>query len=292
VSLLTRVEVLGHADSKPRGEVIVLPSGERLPISLGFDEYAFDVAVAREGWVGIRLDVHGVSIVDGDPLDRRPLPDATVLAPAADRALLVIRRYLARGAQEAPQTLDLVDSSGSVVRSVTAKIDGVAGELRVGVVVAWDALVSWDGAVAPLPAEGEATAVLDGRCILLFDRRRDRVRLLDAETGRTVATSILPPLFDSYPVYNMPATAVAFHGWGRDILIADSEGVLEWLRVDFDVHSAVWMSDTDLLLVGDDGHCSINVLSGERGLVAGFPRRAYPRVVVTGRYDLDALRGA
>src|SRR5262249_54285807 len=149
---------------------------------------------------------------------------------------------------------------------------------------------SWDGVVELLPAPGEAVAVLAGRYILLFDRARDRVRLVDADDGRTAATSLLPPRYDAFPIYTASARAAAFHSWSRDVLVGDAEGVLEWFRIDFDVHSAVWTSDSELLLVGADGHCALDVLTGEQDAVEGYPAGTYPRVGVTGRFDLDDLR--
>jgi hypothetical protein len=53
----------------------------------------------------------------------------------------------------------------------------------------------------------------------------------------------------------------------------------------------VWTSDRELLLVGHKRQCALDVLSGEQRAVEGFPAGAYPRVGVTGRFDLEDLRG-
>jgi hypothetical protein len=289
------VEVLGHASGKPVVELLTGSGGERFPLPLGLDDsYAFDHGLPRVGWVAVHVGYQVAALRDGDLFHASRLPDAWSLAPAADPTLVLARRYFGRSRQQGePETIELVDAFGATLRSVTAEVDGVAGELRTGVVVCRDRLLAWDGTMRALGAPGRAEAVVGGRYVVLLEHERARVRLFDPEAERTVGTSILPPLFLGRAAYNADASAVAVTGWNsRDVLVADAEGAIEWFTVGFDPHSAVWTSKTDLLLVGDRNHCSIDVPTGAQSSLEGFPRRAYPRVDVSGRFDLEELRAA
>jgi uncharacterized protein DUF1963 len=286
------VEVLGHASGKPVVELLTSRDGERFPLPLGVDDsYAFDHGLSRQGWVAVKVGYQIVALRDDDLFHPRRLPEGWSIAPAANRQLLLIRRYFGRSREPGePQTIELVDSSGTVLRSVTADVDGAAGELPSGHIVTNDALLSWDGDIQPLPAQGRAEAVLGGRWLVLADYAKRLVRLFDSESGADETCNLPEGFLLLQESYNATASAVAFRWLSRDVLVVTEREGLRWLRLDFEPHSAVWASDAHLLLVGKTARRVIDVRSGAESTLEGLPRNAYPRVDVTGRFDLDELR--
>lgn len=81
---------------------------------------------------------------------RRPIP-----------RLLIVKRDVA-DAPEGAVSVEVIDSSGMVIRSVQTPWLNVVGELEGGVLVCLQGLLGADGGLRPAPWEGESLAVLDG----------------------------------------------------------------------------------------------------------------------------------
>ena len=145
---------LGATGRHPAAEVLLAPEGERFPFPLPGDDAAFDHALPRDGWIAVQFDRQVVGLTDGDwwhPID---LGHSWELAPAADPGQVIVKRDVS----EAPErivSLEVIDSSGEVVRSAPSAWTGVAGELTDGTFVCSEALVAPGGQTRPLPWMGE-----------------------------------------------------------------------------------------------------------------------------------------
>jgi hypothetical protein len=289
------VELLAATGGRPAVELISAPDGEKLPLPLGLDESnAFDHALARDGWVAVEVGYQVVALRDGDLLRPARLPDAWRVLPAADPRLAVVDRFEGRSREPGEDaTFQLVDRDGNTLRSVAAAVWGAVGESGRGLVTD-DGLLGWNGSLEPLALESRPLALLGGRHVLF--ESRGAIRLVDLETASERACPQRPGGWQRTllgPAYSAAATAVAFkqHHFG-DVLVATVELGPRWLDVGFAQHSAVWLHEERLLVVGDKGRAVLDIRSGDLREAPGLPRKAYPRVAVTGRFDREQLRAA
>jgi hypothetical protein len=289
---------LGATGGRPTVELLLAPDDERLPLPLGVDDsYAFDDGLARAGWVAIRVGYQMVALHDGDLLHSTRLPDCWSVVPAADHGLVLISRYSGRSRPAGePQTTELIDSTGQVLRSVTADVWGVVGELESGLIVARDSLVSWTGERQRLPAPGQAHAVCSARFVVMTDPDSGAppvVRVVDTLTGLEQSCPLMPPAqVLVIGCYDATASSVAFPQPDGDVLVVTSSGVPRWLHVEIARPSVVWLDSDHLAVIGERKHCVVDVRTGVSSPLEGVPRRAFPRVDVSGRFDPEQLRGA
>ncbi|MDO8389449.1 MAG: DUF1963 domain-containing protein [Actinomycetota bacterium] len=281
---------LGATYRRPAVELLT-DSGERLPLPLPTDDsYVSDHALDRSGWVAVQVGYQVIGLRDGDLLRPSRLPDAWGIAPAADPSLVLVRRYFgeSRGHDDS-EVIELVDMDGRVVRSVTANVWGAVGELRSGWVVTMGSLLSWEGEQRPLPAPGEAIAVLSGRHLVIVDSDGARMHIVDAETGRTTTTPVPPDAFWLSPVYNIDASQVAF---AIDHPIAIREHEVLTLDPGTDTDALAWIDRDHVLQVGQRTYRSVHVVTGASETLTGLPARSFPRVNISGRFDPGQLRDA
>ena len=201
------------------------------------------------------------ALCDGDPFHPRRLPDSWTLVPAADPGLVLINRYLGRSREEGePALIELVDSSGTVLRSVSAQLWGAVGELRSGFLVSGEGFVSWDGEVRSLPGDGVPQAVLGGRYLVLFDERRTECGYSTPRPGAPSQPRCLPEGFWVVRAsYDPDASVVAFATWDfRAVLVAGVEIGLQMFDLAFVPRSVIWTGDGELLVVGDSDRCVID----------------------------------
>jgi hypothetical protein len=92
--------------------------------------------------------------------------------------------------------------------------------------------------------------------------------------------------------YDTKAACVAFPQLDADVVVVTSAGVPRSLHVGFEQHSVVWLDHDHLVVFGERKHCVVDVRTGVCSPLAGVPRRAYPRVDVSGRFDPAQLRAA
>ena len=284
--------MLAASGGKPAVNLLVAPEGERIPLPLGVDEArAFDHAVPREGWVAVQVGEQLVALVDGDLASPRPLGHVRrFIAPAADPSLVVALSDDGERIEPGdPITIQLVGPSG-MRRSVRTSAWGLVGELRDGRVACCDALVSWDGSVEPLPAPGEVVAVLGGRFLVLNDFARGRLHLYDTATGER-RSELLVAHFLS-PVYNLDASAAALKSWGSREIVLATDFAFRFYNLGFEPNSMVWLGRDLLLAAGEREQVVLDVESGERTPITGLGRNPYPRVDVTGRFELDTFRAS
>jgi hypothetical protein len=93
---------LGATGRRPAVEVLLVPEGRRMPLSLPRDDGGFDQAMPRDGWVAVKIGEHVVSLRDGRWLEPVALGDSWAMAPAADAGLLIVKRQEARSPEPDP----------------------------------------------------------------------------------------------------------------------------------------------------------------------------------------------
>jgi len=280
---------LGATGGRPAVELLLAPEDERIPLPLGVDDaYGFDDGLPRVGWVALKIGYQVVALTDGDLLHPVALPEAWQIFPAADPSLVLLRRYFERPFRHAElQTVELCDAHGRTLRSTQVE-GGIVGELRSGWLVTYDALVSWEGDRRPLPAPGSPNAVLSGRWLLMLNAGMPF--LVDAEgdpqpDAPSEGRRLLSETYDAI------ASRVAFRQWNEPwILVAADTGLVARYEIGFSQHSAVWLDQDRLLVVGERRRGILDVHAGRLSAVDGLPRGAYPRVDVTGRFDPEQLR--
>ena len=278
--------------------MLLSPDNERLPLPLGINEgAAFDHGLGRAGWVAVQVGYQVIALRDGDLLRSTRLPECWSISPAADPSLVLARRYFGDSRRDGEaETIELVDSTGRVVRSVSADVWGVLGELRSGVVVARDSLVSWAGDRSPLPAAGYAQAVVAGRFVVMHDPDAadpQVVRVIDTETARERTCPLPQQRSLISPSYDTTASSVAFGQFDSDeIFVVTASGVPRWIPVGLEPHSVVWLDVDHVSLFGDRGNCVVDVRSGAVSELFGVPRNAYPRLDVSDRFEPEQLRAA
>ena len=280
---------LGATYSRPAVELLTT-AGDRLPLSLGTDDmYASDYALGRVGWVAIMVGEQVVALRDGEPLHPTRLPDGWSVAPASDPALLLIRRDFGRSMEEdEPETVGLVDMFGSTLKSVTAHVSGVFGELKSGLIVTQNALLGWDGTISPLPAGGTAIATVAGRFIVLDDG--DVTRVFDTEKG---TERIVPRRGVNAwgAVYDSEATRVTFRYYEHDYtLVVTDSGEPCNILVGSGTKELVWVNSYHLLTSEKNASRLIDIRTGIASSYEGLPQRSSPHVEVTGRFNLEELR--
>lgn len=281
---------LGPTYRRPAVELLT-DSGERLPLPLPTDDsHASDHALDRSGWVAVQVGYQVIGLRDGDLLRPSRLPDAWSMAPAADPSLVLLRRYFEEGrGGGAAEVIELVDMHGRVVRSVTANVWGAVGELSSGWIVTFESLLSWEGEQRPLPARGEAVAVLSGRHLVIADHDSASVHIVDVETDRTTTMPAPPDAFWLAPLYSSDASQVAFAT--RSLIVVRERDVFT-LDPGVEVASLAWL-DRDHVLVADQRtYRSVDVVTGAEETLTGLPTRSFPRVNISGRFDPGQLRNA
>lgn len=281
---------IGSTFRRPAVE-LVTDTGERLPLPLPVDDSsAADCILDRSGWVAIQVGYQVVGVRDGDLLRPSLLPDAWSIAPAADPTLVLLQRHFDEGqGNHQGDVIELVDQHGHVVRSITGDVWGVVGELRSGWIVTHETLVSWQGERRPLPAPGQAVAVLSGRHLVIADSENALVHVVDTELDHTASTSVPADAFFLMPTYNVGASQVAFAC--HSPVIARAHEILT-LPAGKGVVMLAWLDDDHLVQVGERTCSSVNVGSGIGETLTGFPPRSFPRVNVSGRFETEQLRNA
>ena len=291
---------LGATSSTPAVELVVGPSGERLPVPVG-GKAAFDRAVGRLGWVVVRVGYEAFALCDGDLLSTvRLADDVWAVAPGSNphRALLMRHQVDTDWV-----VYELFDGTGrswkSVGRESAEDFSSLlpVGELASDLIVTRGGLVSWAGEQTKLPASGRAVAVLGGRHVVLADE--DLVRVVDTQSS----TETLWPMPDASqigifsPVYDACAKSVAFSetsGLGSPgcvMVVVGQTAPPRMLDVSLEAGlQPVWLDSHRLLLPDGPRYKMHDVVSGESVELSGIPRNAAPRVDVTGRFDPEQLR--
>lgn len=265
-------------------------SGERLPLPLPTAGGAFDYSIDRSGWVALQVEYQVFGLRDGDLLRPSRLPDAWTLAPAADPSLVLVQRYFE---DDRAKVIELVDMHGRVLRSVTSNLWWAVGELRSGWIATAESMLSWEGERRPLPAPGQAVAVLSGRHLVIADDDRSSVHIVDMETERTTTWPVPPDANWLAPMYDTEASQVAFadpRAPGVSIVVREHE--VHLLDTETEMMWLAWVDRDHVLETGQGPSRSVNFVTKATELLSGFPARSFPRINITGRFDPDQLRNA
>ena len=200
------------AGNGPPIEMLSAPDGRRLPYPIR-GKVAFDEALARRGWVILMIGSRRVGLYDGELMHPFTLPACRTICPAADASQVLLQRDTAEDEQgEGPvgvsgQAVELVASTGEVLRRVAAPEGRVVGELHAGAIVTPDELVTWEGVKSTLPIAGRALAVCAGRYLAILDG--PTLCVFDSETGSTLMCDA-PAQRLSSVVHDADGVSVAF----------------------------------------------------------------------------------
>jgi hypothetical protein len=287
---------LGATGRHPAAELLLAPDGERFPFPLPGDDMAFDHALPRVGWVAVQFDRQVIALMDGDwwrPLD---LGLSWKVAPAAHAAHLIVKRDTP-DMPEGTVALQVIDSSGGVLRAAQSSWTGVAGELQDGTFVCSEGLLAPGAQARPLPWEGEPIAVLDGRYVLAVEKDSpgDAGRLAqhDAIDGGVQRCELPGQSFLLSPLFDPKASSVALVQWNAPwVIVSDVALGPRVVDVGFPQHSAAWIDQQQLLLVGHRRQVVLDVRAGNTSTFDGLPRGGHPRIHVTGRFNFDDLKAA
>jgi hypothetical protein len=287
---------LGATGRRPAVEVLSVPGELRFPFSLPGDAGAFDHAIPRVGWVAVQVGETVLGLQDGDWWRPVELGTSWGLTPAADPELLIVKRTVV-GAPEGTVSVEVIDRSGRVSRSIQTSWVNVAGELEDGTLVCLQGLLGTDGRLRALPWDGEPIAVLGGRHVLLAEGSRwanvRRMTLLDVDGGSEVACDLPGTPFLLSPAFDATASYVALKQWEQPwVIVADASSEVRVIDVGYGQHAAAWDDHARLLLVGERHRVVLDVVSGEQIALPGLARDASPRIDVTGRFDFEAFKAA
>ena len=288
---------LGERAGEPPVELIDLSTMDRLPIPADGDGgHGLSGAVARAGWVALKLGRQTLALPDDDVLSPTRLPDAFQVAPAADPRLLVASAAVVPSVSgEIRMSYLLVAADGEITRVVDGPVSNVAGELSGGTVVAQDGLLAWDGTTSALPVNGAAIAVLGGRRIIALDG--GMLRCHDTEDSSEV-TCELPGATGAVVAdvaYDTAASSVALRviDIGVDVdefVVATATVRLRRMSIGESARSLLWRDADHLIVVGQRRVVVVNVETGASDDLDAIPRGARPRLDVTGHFDPDQLR--
>jgi hypothetical protein len=296
--------VLAEGWGAPIVQLLEVESGLATPIpspSIGEGAYgAFDTAVAREGWTAVKLGYTLVAYLDGDPLHPRRLPDAWFAVPAIEPGRLLVRRY--HGASLAEGELEdvaVVGPDGGVHRAARFPVlAGSWGEVHDGVIatrtprpVDGFGVRSWhDGSFTPLPVAGWPIGTLGGHVVVVA--RETEVEAIDLEggTSRVCSVPALKPNPSLHARYDQTATRLVASRPGEPagVLVVELESGPRWLPVEGPCGNVpVWLGERWVLFT--DGRV-MDTMTGAVTQMRWRPRTPLPRVEVTGRFDLAAIK--
>jgi Domain of unknown function (DUF1963) len=288
---------LGATGSRPAVEVLLSPSGERLPLPLPIvDGSAFDHATSREGWIAFEMGTGLLAFHDGDLIRPRILLGAVWhIAPSIDPTLLLVHQR-----SDERSRISYIDKHGTITRSHEVKPDAgwVVGELASGEIVTSSQFIDLSGSVRSLPfdieLEASVRAVVAGR-FLVLNLRSKGTWIFDTAASEDQ----LVPSHDAFtlsPHYNLSATRVVFEdSLSSGLLVVTENGKADWFDVSFRSCSCVWLDNSNLFIAAyrtQDGACVLNVDTGKQTAPIGVPKDACPRIDVTGRFDPQQLRDA
>lgn len=278
--------VFAAGSGKPSVMLAEIDSTKAIPVPSPFGEDgAFDCALARDGWVAVKIGYQVAAYRDGSLLDPVVLPSAWQMFPAAEPDAILLRLYPGRSQEpDEPSQVVVVDGSGAVRRSGVFPHDAGHGEVAGGV-VGLTSIWSWSDQ-SRTPLDGWPIGTLDGRVILLS--RPGEVEAIDLQSGLSRRCRIPAGEWRFHSgAYDMMASSFAASG-RHGVLVADVSAGPRWIPLHYTSwRQPVWLADGTLLL---PPATVVNVATGQTASLGLARRQWYPRLDVTGRFDAEQVR--
>jgi len=249
---------------------------------------AFDHALARDGWIAIRVGYELAAYRDGSLLNPMMLASVWQVRPALSPSMVLISVY--QGRSRLPNegaTLAVLDRDGVVQRSALLPLRGPVGEIAAGIVAA-DGLWSWAGDSLPQLGRGTPIGVLEGRAVVYA--RDDEIEVIGAD-GAVLGSCATPAGCQlsgdvGYDAGASRLAATARHMPG--VLVVDLVHGPRWMPTDLVPYHPVWLGDHGLLLMPfcePSGAVILDLASGTTTALGLSRLSPHPRLDVTGRFD-------
>jgi hypothetical protein len=275
----------------------VTSNGERLPVQIPVPKGgACGRMLSRQGWIALQVEQSLVALHDHDVLRPVRLPDVWTIAPAADPSLIIAMKHretVSASGRYEMEAIQLIDRFGAVLASFGAPGHYLVGEVEGLGVLTTGGLFDWTGQRVSIPFGDDPIAVIVGRYIVAWSKTAGTIELVDASHDWRVVDSME---CDSWVLPNsglhddrLPRALISTHssGW----IVVSAEHGIKVLDIENDYgHGYTFFDEHHVLISTGHGHQIVSIDDGTRRKHAGFPKRCFPEIDVTGRFNLDDLR--